>query len=258
MRRTYRAEGFTFQNPGLQGWARGNPTRIIIHRQGNPGAHARAALKWGDSVGAFSIHDYIEDDLIIHAVDYKVHAYHANVGSADQAEVWGYPVLTPYGARRGDIDAIGIETCDINGGGPGQTYSLSQETRISLVIKLAELCVKFGLDPRKGHTIEEHGGYGDPTRVLDLGDAIYVPDVREDVADLIAGREPWRTVQQFAYGRPAPESWRPAPPAPPEPPTPPVDITKYRIVPVGEPVVDWTDEPDIREIRQRVRIVRDN
>ena len=221
MRNTFRDEFFTFTHPNLQGWEQEKPNRIIIHRQGNPGAHAKNALDWGNREGAFSIHTYIEDEIVYHCVPLGRQAFHANFGSYEQAAAWGYPVLTPGRLARGDIRAVGIETVDIKGGGPGQTYSLSQETRISLVLVLARLCRELGLDPLNGHTIEEHGGYGDPSRETDLGDAIFVPDVRLDVADFMAGREPWRTVQQFAFGRAAPETWKPT--TPPPPPPPPVE-----------------------------------
>ena len=45
-------------------------------------------------------------------------------------------------------------------------------------------------------------------------------------------------------------------PVPPSPP-PPLDIAKVRIEPVGEPTYHWTDQPDIREQRQLVRLVID-
>lgn len=214
MRKTYTPETFRFTNTLLASWERGAPERIIVHRQGNPGAHAAAALNWGDREGAFSIHDYIEDGTAIHAVDWTRHAYHTNAASAAGAEAFGYSVLTPWGTRRGDIGAVGIETCDVKGGAAGQAYSLSRETRITLVILCAEICARFGLDPMAGHTIDEHAAYGDSTRAEDLGDALNIPDLRADVADLMAGREPWRTVQEFATGNPAPDSWRPGAPAP--------------------------------------------
>lgn len=222
MRKTFRELQFLFTNPNLEGWKHGKPDRIIIHRQGNPGAHALDALNWGNREGTFTIHTYIEDDLVIHCVPLHKHAFHAHSGSADKAAAFGYPVLTPTGQRRGDIKAVGIETVDIAGGGPGQAYSLSQETRISLVLVLARQCRELGLDPLNGRTIEEHASYDPVNRAEDLGNAIFVPDLREDVADLLAGREPWRTVQQFAYGRPAPEEWRPEDPTP-EPEAPNVE-----------------------------------
>lgn len=42
------------------------------------------------------------------------------------------------------------------------------------------------------------------------------------------------------------------------PPAPGPDLGRFRIVPMGEPVVDWTDAVDQRTITQRVRIVHDN
>lgn len=237
MRQTFKEQHFTFKNPALQGWEHGKPNRIIVHRQGNPGATAINALNWGDREGAFTIHTYIDGETVYHCVPMNRHAYHAASGSAAKAAEFGWVNKTPGGQFRGDIRAVGIETVDIKGGGPGQTYSLSQETRISLVLVLARQCRELGLDPLgrspngNGWVIDEHAAYDPVTRPEDLGDAIYVPDLRLDVADQMAGREPWRTVQQFAYGRPAPDSWKPVTPPtpipPPQPPpTPPVDPYK--------------------------------
>lgn len=263
MRNTFREEHFTFTNPSLQGWGHGQPDRIIVHRQGNPGAHARDALAWGNREGTFTIHTYIEDDLVFHCVPLNRHAFHAASGSAAQAKAWGYPHLTPGGSPRGDIRAVGIETVDVPGGGPGQAYSLSQETRITLVLVLARQCLELGLDPLNGHTIEEHAGYDPVTRSEDLGDALHIPDLRLDVADFMAGRTPWRTVQQFAFGRPAPESWNTGdrPPPPPPPPPAPTVGRETRIEPMGagQTTVEWGDKDDERLIvtRQKVRLVKD-
>src|SRR5690606_22011673 len=38
--------------------------RIVVHRQGNPGATALGALQWGERENAFTIHRYIEDDVV--------------------------------------------------------------------------------------------------------------------------------------------------------------------------------------------------
>ena len=40
-------------------------------------------------------------------------------------------------------------------------------------------------------------------------------------------------------------------------PPPGFDFTKIRLIPVGEPTYHWTDQPDIREQRQLVKIVHD-
>lgn len=209
MRTTYQWRSFKFSRES--GAAPQVPKRIVVHRQGNPGAKALNALNWGNSTGAFTIHRYIEDDVVYGAIPLEKHAYH--VLEPRIAEARGYRANGAYG-RRGDYDSIGIETVDLPGGGPGQAYSLSQETRISLVLVCATLVKALGLTVAD---IDEHAAYDPWTRKEDLGDALYIPDLRLDVQDHLDGREPWRTVQQFAYGKPAPETWKPAAPAPTQP-----------------------------------------
>jgi hypothetical protein len=215
MRDTINVVDFYFPPSGVPQ----TPARIVVHRQGNPGAHASDAIAWGMRTGAFTIHEYIEDHNVYHCQHWDQLAYH--VKEAKVAEQRGYRVNGPAG-RRGDYDAIGIETVDLPGGAPGQLYSLSQETRISLVLRLRDICSITGLGVE---TIDEHGSYDPVNRPEDLGDAINIEDLREDVRDLMAGREPWRTVQQFATGKRAPESWKPlvAPP-------PPVATKKQQII----------------------------
>lgn len=171
--------------------------RIVVHRQGNPGAKALGALQWGERENAFTIHRYIEDDVVYGAIPLEKHAFH--VLEPRIAEQRGYRVTGAHG-RRGDYDSIGIETVDVKGGGPGQAYSLSQETRISLVLVCATLVKALGLTVED---IDEHAAYDPWTRSEDLGDALYIPDLRLDVQNFLDGREPWRTVGKFAYGRPA-------------------------------------------------------
>ncbi len=118
---------------------------------------------------------------------------------------------------RGDYDCLGIETEDENTYSAtlaqGQSYGLSQDTRITLVLKVAEWCMTFSIDPqgknyKNAYLIDEHASYDPKNRSTDLGDALHVPDFRLDVADCLAGREPWRTVGVFATGAQAPESWK--------------------------------------------------
>lgn len=188
------------------------PKRVIVHRQGNPGARAQNAINWGQSTRSFSIHRYVDSDpegTVFYTQEHTQHANH--VLEARIARDRGFRVDGPYGAR-GDYDSFGIETCDVWGGGEGQTYSLPQETRISLVILCRDALIDFQLTPED---ISEHADWDPWQRPDDLGQALYIPDLREDVRDLLEGREPWRTVQEFAFGGPAPESWKPSPPPAP-------------------------------------------
>lgn len=186
------------------------PKRIIVHRQGNPGAGAQNAIDWGQRTGAFSIHRYVDTDGTVFVT--QEHIQHAS-------HVSEYQVALDRGVRynglhgwRGDYDSLGIETCDVWGGGPGQAYSLPRETRISLVILCRDALVDFHLTP---DDITEHADWDPWQRPDDLGQALYIPDLREDVRDLLEGREPWRTVQEFAFGGPAPIEWKPQPAPPP-------------------------------------------
>lgn len=188
------------------------PKRIVIHRQGNPGARAQDAVDWGQRTGAFSVHRYVDTDgTVFYTQEHTQHAHH--VKEARIARDRGLRVDGPYGVR-GDYDSFGIETCDVFGGGPGQAYSLLRETRISLVILCRDALVDFGLRPED---ITEHADWDPWERPDDLGQALYIPDLREDVRDLLEGREPWRTVQEFAFGGPAPIEWKPAPQPEPVP-----------------------------------------
>ena len=218
MRRTYELRDFAFTNAALAGWHQRieDIRRIIVHRQGNPGATALNALNWGNSTAAFSIHDYVEDGVCYHAVKADRHAFH--VTEHRLAEQRGFQVLAAGGIKRGDIDTIGIETVDVAGGAAGQIYSLSQQTRITLVLRLADW-LRY-LPQLTVEAISEHADWDTWQRPDDLGDALNIPDLREDVRDLIEGREPWRTVQEFATGMRAPESWRTGPQSPPIPALP--------------------------------------
>ena len=178
------------------------PNRIIVHRQGNPGATAVNGLNYLRTSG-LGIHEYIEGDVSLHAQHWDQTEKHCL--EASRAALWGLRTAGAFGPR-GDYDAIGIETVDQPGGAPGQEYSLSQETRITLVLRCADICRIVGLDPlgkvagTGAWVIEEHAEYDPANRPLDLGDALHIPDLRKDVADVLAGRVPFRTVGQFANG----------------------------------------------------------
>lgn len=219
MRMSYETRKFTCDNPVLKGevWPE-PPNRIILHRQGNPGAKALNALTWGNRTGAFSIHSYIEDGVCYDAVEANVQAFH--VKETKWARAWGFP--TPHG--RGDYRAYGIETVDVTGGAPDQQYSLSQDTRITLLLVVRDVCQQFNISPEN---VFEHADFDPVTRSEDLGDALNVTDFRADLVDLMAGREPWRTVGRFATGKMAPDSWKPADPIPPQPQTQVQKLTLY-------------------------------
>jgi hypothetical protein len=204
MRASFDRRQFTFK-ASLIGAAQ-TPRRVILHRQGNPGAKALNSLNWGNNEGAFSIHSYIGDHVCYDAVPANRQAFHVNARD-------------PQGVRW-DMNAIGIETEDVKDPAhlaPGQTYALTQETRITLLLRTAEYLRAHGLAPS---AVDEHATYDPVNRPEDLGNALNVPDFRADLTDFLAGREPWRTVQRFATGAPAPASWQP----PPLPPRPNLDV----------------------------------
>jgi len=188
------------------------PRRIIIHRQGNPGAKALNSLNWGKRERAFTIHSYVGDGICYDAIPSTRHAFH--VLEASIAAQRGFRVMGEHG-RRGDYDSIGIETEDVRGGAPGQVYSLTQESRITLLLRTAEYLREFGLTPA---AVSEHADWDPVNRPEDVGDALNLDDFRADLTDYLAGREPWRTVQASATGKEAPPSWRPAPSVPIPPP----------------------------------------
>ncbi len=206
MRDTYIAEWFEFTN--IRSRITQPINRIAIHRNGNPGATALNTLNWGNRTRAFNIHAMVEDGVVYEAIAANELAYH--VREWRLAAKKGFVVDVPgFPRKRGDYGCIGIETSDIVGGGPGQEYSLSQETRISLLLYCRDLVQRH--DGLTANSILEHANYDPWTRADDLGDALYIPDFRDDLRELLAGMEPWRTVQEFAYGRPAPAEWEPLP-----------------------------------------------
>jgi hypothetical protein len=184
----------------------GAPERICVHRNGNLGAGMHNTLKYGRRAKTFTIHRGIDDNDVWRCLEVTQHAYH--IRESRMAAAKGFAVLHPAVStrKRGDIHVIGIECADVEGGGPGQEYSLSQKTRNSLVYELADL---INLTP-SGVTVEkigEHAHYDPWTRAHDVGDALWIPDLRLDVTDVLEGREPWRTTQIHAFGRPADPDW---------------------------------------------------
>lgn len=210
MRDTFTTTRFEFTN--IRSRITQSINRICLHRNGNPGATALNTLNWGNREQAFNIHAMIEDEVVFTAIAPGELAYHIREWRLAAAK--GFEVDVPgFPRKRGDYGCIGIETSDIKGGGLGQEYSLSQETRISLLLYCRDIVQSH--DDITADDILEHANYDPWTREKDLGDALYIPDFRQDLRELLAGMEPWRTVQEFAYGRPAPPEWEPLPPTVP-------------------------------------------
>ena len=200
IRLTYETRHFDFEQELS---AAQNPKRIVVHRQGNPGATALNALNWGKREDAFTVHSYVGGGVCYDAIHSTRHAFH--VKEASVAAARGFRTTGAYGPR-GDYDSIGIETEDVIGGAPGQAYSITQETRITLLLRVAKYLDTWNLTPED---VDEHATWDPVNRAEDLGDALHIPDFREDLRDFRAGRVPWRTVGQFARGTAAPLSWKP-------------------------------------------------
>lgn len=212
MRVTYEAVPFDFEQ-AVTSWQR--PRRIIIHRQGNLGAEGESGIAWGKRTGAFTIHRYIDDGRCFIAIPLDRHAFHVSATTVARAR--GMRVDGDYGPR-GDYDSVGVEMEDESPQttplAPGQHYGLSRETRITAVQVVADIIRECNSAP--GATImltvadiDEHATWDPDQRPEDLGEALNVQDFREDVQDVLDGREPWRTVGEFATGARAPLSWKP-------------------------------------------------
>ena len=188
------------------------PKKIVVHRQGNPGAEGENGIKWMVRTGAASIHRYIDDEKVFFGIPTDRHAFH--VRGYRRTEEFGLPFSGQYGPR-GDYDTIGVECEDEDQNSaqlaPGQTYGLSQETRISLVLVLRDLIREY--PDLTVMDIIRHQELDPWTRPEDTGDALNLADLRADVQDLLDGEAPWRTVQTYATGAAAPQSWKPIPPA---------------------------------------------
>ena len=179
----------------------GTPRAICLHTDGNPAPHtALDALNWGDRTGSFSIHYYIDADgtgfdggpdehLAFHVKEYR------------RAHSKGWPVTHPgVEGNRGDIGVIGIENL------MDSTGRWSQDTRISLLLLVSDLIAKW---PHLADAIFEHADLDPWQRADDVGDALHLGDFRDDLEDLHAGFDPWRTVGEVATGTRMPESARP-------------------------------------------------
>jgi hypothetical protein len=204
MRHVYQVEPFPFSN--LPGYDHGDPIRIVIHRNGNPGAKALPTLNWGNINKKYSIHSFIGETVAYDGILPTKHAYH--VLETRKAKEMGYPTHQVGWRRvwkqRGDIRAIGIETEDE---GTKATYWLSHDTRITLLLRTADYIRQFpAIDPMRD--IHEHAMLDPWTRSLDLGNALNMIDFRLDLEDELANEKPWRTVGRVATGRRAPESWK--------------------------------------------------
>ena len=188
MRDTYVTQHFEFTN--IRSRITQPINRICLHRNGNPGALAINTLNWGNREQAFNIHAMVENNIVYEAIAPGELAYHIREWrlAAEKGFVVDVPGLSQ---KRGDYGCLGIETSDIKGGGPGQEYSLSQETRISLLLYCRDL-VRLH-DDVTADGILEHANYDSWTRSEDLGDALYIPDFRLDLKELLAGMEPWRS-----------------------------------------------------------------
>lgn len=199
MRTTFETRQFTFK-PTLIGPPQ-VPNRIIMHRQGNLGAEGANGITWLNNADAGSIHSYIDDAIcwdgvspLRTALHVKAAAYAASRGYRTVNIAWG-------DVPRGDFDSIGIEMEDESPTSgdlaPGQKYGLSQETRITALLRCAAYMKQFNIPSSE---VDEHATYDPAERSEDIGDGLYIPDFRLDLDDLLAGREPWRTVGRWARG----------------------------------------------------------
>lgn len=199
MRTTFEARQFVFK-PSLIGPAQ-IPNRITMHRQGNPGAEGTNGITWMNDANAGSIHSYVDDVICWDGVPATRLALHVKASTV--AEAMGYRVTdAAWGyERRGDYDAIGIEMEDESPSSgdlaPGQLYGLSQETRITALLRCAAYMREFSIPSSK---VDEHATYDPANRPDDIGDGLFIPDFRLDLDDFLAGREPWRTVGRWARG----------------------------------------------------------
>lgn len=203
MRNTYLSKASPVPFPAYRMGTRTQvPTKIVVHRQGNPGAEGENGISWMARTGAASIHHYVDDGTVFRGIPEANHAFHVLEGR--RAGMFGLPTYGPYG-RRGDYDTIGIEVEDEDAESTalvrGQTYGFSQESRITLVLLLADILRRY---PRlKTTDIITHSDLDPWTRPLDPGDAINMTDLRLDVQDVRDGNEPWRTVGATASGKAA-------------------------------------------------------
>ena len=193
-------EAFTFANfPVID---TGTPRAICLHTDGNPAPHtALDALNWGDRTGSFSIHYYIDSDgTIFDGVPDEELAFHCK--EYRKVDSKGWPVTHPgVEGKRGDIGVIGIENV------MDETAHWSQETRISLLLLVSDLVREW---PHLADAIYEHADLDPWQRADDVGDALHLGDLRDDLTDLLSGEAaPWRTVGETATGTRKPAEERP-------------------------------------------------
>lgn len=208
-RSTFERRQFVFsQFPKIE-WD-GPPLAICLHRCGNPRPYTVAnALAYLNRSRSASVHYFISKEGVVHqATPVGQHAWH--VSASTEAAKRGWPtVLDGLAKPRGDVQVVGIEHQQIPDAPPEKVglQAFSQETRISSLLLARDLVEEYGPLEIVEHADLDKGGSRDD----DCGDALFVPDYRADLADLIQGREPWRTVGETANGRPHPG---PAPESP--------------------------------------------
>lgn len=221
MRSTYAVRPFTFTHPDLPTNTPQIPSRIILHRQGNPGATAINSLMWGNNTGTYTIHSYADGVTCYEAVGPTHHAFHVKEYAHTPNKFRTYGV---YGSR-GDYGSIGIESVDILKDGKP---ALSQETRVTLVLRVANYIRQFPTISTSN--IYEHADLDPVNRADDLGDTLNLPDFRLDVEDVLSGRTPYRTVGVTANGsRNTDLPPVPLVPAPPVSPTAPSPTSAIRL-----------------------------
>ncbi len=206
----------------LRGWAHGEPTGLVIHRQGNPGAPAINSIRWGIREQAFSIHWYVDGAVAYECVPETRHAYH--VLQWREAHARGRPVYRSSfmtrvpksltapvkgeyaGASkpRGDIGQLGIEVVDRVR--PDGSIYFDQDSRVTLLLLVRDIALRRART--RGDWLREfyfpisgHMTWDEWTRPDDPGQALYLPDFSADLLDLLTGREPWRTVGADYDGR---------------------------------------------------------
>lgn len=171
----------------------GLPSHLILHTDGNAKPHtALDALNWGNRTGSFSIHYYIDaDGTVIDGVPDEQLAFHCKEHRIAGSKGW--PTTHPdVEGKRGDIGVIGIENV------MDATGHWSQETRISLLLLVADLVRQW---PHLADAIYEHADLDPWQRANDVGDALHLGDLRDDLTDLLSGEAtPWRTVGEEATG----------------------------------------------------------
>ena len=228
MRRSYEIidrdpeSGQSFADGMSRGWEHGEPTGLVIHRQGNPGVPAINAIRWGIAGQTFSIHWYVDGGTAYQCVPEDRHAFH--VLQWREAHARGRPVYRSSfmtrvprsltapvkgeyaGASkpRGDIGQLGIEVVDrVRTDG---TIYFDQDSRVTLLLLVRDIVLRRARV--RGDWLREfyfpvtgHMTWDPWTRPDDPGQALYLPDFTADLLDLLTGREPWRTVSAEYDGR---------------------------------------------------------